>query len=98
VKAFSDAFDEFSKLNCQLLAISTDSKYTHLAWNGTGPGAAADNARGLKMPLLADHDHLISRHYGVLQSEGHAQRFVFFKLTIILTNQNFRTFLILVNI
>lgn len=76
VKAFSEKFDEFEKHNCQLLAISTDSKYTHLAWTGTGPASEANEGAGpLKMPLLSDHNHSISRHYGVLQPEGHAQRF-----------------------
>jgi alkyl hydroperoxide reductase subunit AhpC len=30
--AFSDAVDQFKKLDVEVLAASTDSKFSHLAW------------------------------------------------------------------
>jgi alkyl hydroperoxide reductase subunit AhpC len=33
--AFSDQMDEFNRRNCEVLAVSVDSKYTHLAWVNT---------------------------------------------------------------
>lgn len=30
--AFSDRSDEFRKIGCELLACSTDSHFSHLAW------------------------------------------------------------------
>lgn len=66
--AFSDRSDEFRKLNAEVIAISVDSKYTHLAWTklprsegGLGP---------MKIPLLSDITKQISRDYGVLLEDG----------------------------
>jgi alkyl hydroperoxide reductase subunit AhpC len=78
VTSFSEHFEEFSKLNCQVLAISTDSKYTHLAWTSTGPGRNEKlGVKSLKIPLLADHSQTVSRHYGILEAGGNAKRYVF---------------------
>ena len=30
--AFSDRSDEFRKINCEVIACSTDSQFSHLAW------------------------------------------------------------------
>lgn len=32
LKNFSDSLDKFKAINCDVIAISTDSHYTHLAW------------------------------------------------------------------
>jgi len=74
--AFSDRAAEFEKLNCQLLAVSVDSVFSHLAWNKT------DRKKGglgeMKIPLVADITKEISRDYGVLiESEGIALRGLF---------------------
>jgi alkyl hydroperoxide reductase subunit AhpC len=66
--AFSDQLEEFRKRNCEILALSVDSKYTHLAWintprkqGGLGP---------VKYPLVSDLNKSISRNYGVLLEEA----------------------------
>jgi len=66
--AFSDRSDEFRNINCELLAVSVDSKFTHLAWvntprkeGGLGP---------MKIPLVSDITKQISRDYGVLLEDG----------------------------
>lgn len=32
ITAFSDQYDDFSSLNCEVLGVSVDSKFSHLAW------------------------------------------------------------------
>jgi peroxiredoxin (alkyl hydroperoxide reductase subunit C) len=66
--AFSDQGEEFRKRNCEVVGISVDSKYTHLAWintprkqGGLGP---------VKYPLLSDLNKSIARSYGVLLEEA----------------------------
>jgi alkyl hydroperoxide reductase subunit AhpC len=64
LKAFSSMHEEFAALNTQVLAISTDSHHTHLAWLKTP--AEQGGVGGLTMPLVADTSQSISRQYGVL--------------------------------
>jgi len=73
--AFSDRVEEFKKLNCEVLACSVDSQYSHLAWTelprkkgGLGPMA---------IPLLADVSRKISTDYGVLMDTGFTLRGLF---------------------
>jgi len=68
IRAFSDRIAEFKKLKCEVVGVSIDSKYTHLAWINT---PRADGGLGeMKIPLLADITHTISRDYGVLLEDG----------------------------
>ncbi|MBK9119022.1 MAG: peroxiredoxin [Phycisphaerales bacterium] len=68
IVAFSDSAAKFAERNTQLLGVSIDSQFTHLAWtkqprNEGGLGKVA-------FPLLADLTHDISRKYGVLCEEA----------------------------
>ncbi|CAL7939541.1 unnamed protein product [Xylocopa violacea] len=66
---FNDRIEEFHKLDCELVAISTDSQYAHLAWIVTPrkQGGLGD----MKIAVLSDKNHKISRMYGVLdEREG----------------------------
>ena len=62
--AFSEATDIFQGLGAQVVGISTDSHFTHLAWIKT------DRKEGglgnIQYPLVADISKEISRSYGVL--------------------------------
>ncbi|KAG2425305.1 hypothetical protein HXX76_013885 [Chlamydomonas incerta] len=62
--AFSDRAKEFEAANCQLIAASTDTEETHLAWIRT------PRTRGglgyMQIPILADTTKDISARYGVL--------------------------------
>jgi len=74
--AFSDRQAEFAELNTELLAISTDSKFTHMAW------VNQDRKQGglgkINIPLLSDLTHQISKDYGVyLEHLGHSLRGLF---------------------
>lgn len=62
--AFSEAFDQFKEINTQVVGVSTDSHFTHLAWIKT-PRSEGGVGK-LKIPLLADISKKISRSYGVL--------------------------------
>ena len=62
--AFSDSIDRFRSLGAEVLGISTDSHFTHLAWTKT---SRSEGGLGkLNYPLVADISKDISRSYGVL--------------------------------
>ena len=69
--SFSSEQQIFHEADAQILAVSTDSEYSHQAWirNGLGP---------LRYPLGADKTMTMSRDYGVLlKKEGVALRGLF---------------------
>jgi peroxiredoxin (alkyl hydroperoxide reductase subunit C) len=68
ITAFSDAIDEFKKINTQVIGASVDSKYSHLAWIETprNKGGIGETP----YPLLADITKKISSDYGVLIEEA----------------------------
>ncbi|KAH7947262.1 hypothetical protein HPB52_009003 [Rhipicephalus sanguineus] len=75
-KYLVDRVQEFKALNAEVVACSVDSPFTHLAWintprkqGGLGP---------IKIPLLSDLTHQISKDYGVyLEDLGHTLRGLF---------------------
>jgi peroxiredoxin (alkyl hydroperoxide reductase subunit C) len=76
ITALSDSADVFDDLDCEILGVSTDSKFSHRAWINTARDA---NGLGkLNFPLAADLTHEVSRNYGVLiEEEGIALRGLF---------------------
>ncbi|CAF5149283.1 unnamed protein product, partial [Rotaria magnacalcarata] len=69
--AFSDRIQEFKNLNTEVVAISVDSQFTHLAWINTP--REQGGLGNIQIPLLSDLTHQISKDYGVyLQDVGHA--------------------------
>ena len=68
IKGFNKSLAEFTKANAEVLAISVDSKYSHLAWIKSG---ALDK---LEYPLLSDFSKQISRAYAVLDMESSTAR------------------------
>ncbi|XP_076462242.1 peroxiredoxin-like isoform X2 [Babylonia areolata] len=74
--AFSDRAEEFRSVNCEVLAASTDSVFSHLAWVNTP--RKQGGLGNMKIPLLADKDLQLSRQYGCLkEDEGIAFRGLF---------------------
>ncbi|VDN59468.1 unnamed protein product [Dracunculus medinensis] len=74
--AFSDRYEEFRKLDVVVLACSTDSKFSHLAW--INQPRKLGGLGEMNIPILADTNHSISRAYGVLkEDEGIAYRGLF---------------------
>jgi len=74
--AFSDRFPEFEALNAAVIACSTDSHFSHLAWTNT-----PRNRGGLgpmSIPILANKTGEIARRWGVMkEDEGNAFRGLF---------------------
>lgn len=62
--AFSEAHDQFKEINTQVVGISTDSHFTHLAWIKT-PRSQGGVGK-LNIPLVADISKKISKNFGVL--------------------------------
>jgi len=75
ILAFNRAAEEFAANNCQLIGISIDSHFSHLAWKKT---ALQDGGIGeIKYPLVSDLDKSISSKYQVLLDSGIALRGLF---------------------
>jgi alkyl hydroperoxide reductase subunit AhpC len=73
--AFSDRAEEFEKLGVQILGVSVDSHYTHLAWRNT---PRTEGGLGqINYPMIADLNKEISRAYDVLLPGGIALRGLF---------------------
>eukprot|EP00669_Euglena_mutabilis_P004072 TRINITY_DN1520_c0_g1_i1.p2 TRINITY_DN1520_c0_g1~~TRINITY_DN1520_c0_g1_i1.p2 ORF type:complete len:229 (+),score=101.77 TRINITY_DN1520_c0_g1_i1:23-688(+) len=74
--AFNDAAAQFKSVNAELIAVSVDSHFSHLAWINT-----PRNKGGLghmEIPLVADLNKQISTDYGVLiEGAGIALRGLF---------------------
>jgi peroxiredoxin (alkyl hydroperoxide reductase subunit C) len=75
ITAFSDRHADFAKVNTEVLGVSVDSQFAHLAWIQTDrkEGGLGD----LNYPLVADLKKEISRAYGVLTEDGVALRGLF---------------------
>ncbi|CAH8312447.1 unnamed protein product [Eruca vesicaria subsp. sativa] len=76
ITAFSDRYEEFKKLNTEVLGVSVDSVFSHLAWVQTDrkSGGLGD----LNYPLVSDITKSISKSFGVLiPDEGIALRGLF---------------------
>ena len=74
--AFSDRVEDFRALNAEIVGISTDSKFTHLAWVNTP--RKQGGLGHVNIPLLSDLTHQISKDFGVyLEHLGHSLRGLF---------------------
>lgn len=73
--AFSDRQEDFAKLNVQILGVSIDSHFTHLAWQNT-PRAEGGLGK-IAYPMVADLNKEISKAYDVLLPAGIALRGLF---------------------
>ena len=59
IRGFNEHFEEFKRLGAEVVAVSTDSVYSHKAW--------VENALGqVKFPIIGDTNHAISEGFGVL--------------------------------
>ena len=75
ILAFDKALDEFKQRNCEVLGVSVDSHFTHLAWKNT---PVQNGGIGkISFPLVADLDKSISEDYDVLLPDGISLRGLF---------------------
>jgi len=72
ITGFNAALDEFGKASADVLAVSADSKFSHLAWLNS------DALGKIGYPLLSDFTKQTARAYGVLdENTGAARRGLF---------------------
>ena len=62
--AYSNAVEKFKALNCEVLACSIDSKFSHLAW--TKQDRKEGGLGAVNMPILADVTKEVSKAFNVL--------------------------------
>ncbi len=64
IGAFGELNADFEKLNAQVLGLSTDSEFVHLAWRKDNP-----MLKDLPFPMLADIKRELSMDLGILHNE-----------------------------
>lgn len=75
ILAFNRQLGEFKKRNCELVSVSVDSKFTHLAWKNT---KVEDGGIGqVQFPMVADLNKEITRAYGIEHPASVALRGLF---------------------
>jgi peroxiredoxin (alkyl hydroperoxide reductase subunit C) len=73
IAAFGKLNREFSDRDAQLLGVSTDSEFVHLAWRNNHP-----DLKDLPFPMIADIKRELSQNLGILDKhEGVALRATF---------------------
>jgi len=75
ILAFNRALPEFEKRGCQVIGVSVDSHFTHLAWKNTPVNEGGIGQ--IQFPLVADMNKKISEDYGVLLPDGISLRGLF---------------------
>jgi len=75
ILAFDEALDEFKKRDAEVVGVSVDSQYTHLAWKKTPTEKGGIGP--IRYPLVADLKKEIARDYGVLFDDEVALRGLF---------------------
>lgn len=62
IASFNNHYDDFVKLNTELIGASTDSEFVHLAWRNSHP-----DLKDLRFPLLADTSKSLAEDLGILE-------------------------------
>ncbi len=75
IVAFSDAASKFKEKDCELIACSVDSVFSHLAW--TQQDRKEGGLGDVNFPILADLNKNIARDYEVLTEDGVSLRGLF---------------------
>jgi peroxiredoxin (alkyl hydroperoxide reductase subunit C) len=73
--AFDNRLQEFKDRGVEVIGVSVDSKYTHLAWKNTAIDKGGIGQ--IQYPLVADLTKSIARDYDVLMGEAVALRGTF---------------------
>ena len=76
ILAFTDHLEEFKKRNTEVVGVSVDSQFTHMAWAQVD--RKEGGIKGVNYPLVSDLSKNIARSYGVLlEGPGIALRGLF---------------------
>ena len=62
IQGFNKNYNEFKKLNADVIASSTDSVYSHKAWSESSLGK-------VQFPILGDTNHKVAKTFNVLLSD-----------------------------
>ncbi|MDK1021917.1 MAG: peroxiredoxin [Candidatus Hydrogenedentes bacterium] len=73
--AFDNKLQEFKDRNCEVVAVSVDSHFSHLAWKNTP--RKKGGIGNIQFPIVSDLTKQISRDYGVLINDAIALRGLF---------------------
>jgi peroxiredoxin (alkyl hydroperoxide reductase subunit C) len=73
--AFDTKLAEFKSRNCEVIGVSVDSHFTHLAWKNTE--RAKGGIGNVQYPLVADLTKSIAEDYGILLGGGVSLRGLF---------------------
>jgi peroxiredoxin (alkyl hydroperoxide reductase subunit C) len=73
--AFNHRLAEFKKRNCEVVSVSVDSKFSHVAWKNTPEDKGGVGQ--LQYPMVSDMTKSISKDYDVLLDGGIALRGTF---------------------
>ncbi len=72
IEEFQRHYEDFLKINCEIIASSTDSADVHKAWYTTD-----ERIKPVEYPVLADTTQEVAEMYGILDVDGSAQRGTF---------------------
>ena len=75
ILAFNKRLGDFKAKNCEIIGVSVDSKFTHLAWKNTPVDQGGIG--NVQYPLVQDLNKSIARSYGILFNESVALRGLF---------------------
>ncbi len=75
ILAFNKKLEAFKERNTEVIGISVDSKFTHLAWKNTS--LENGGIGNIQYPLVSDLNKNIAREYGILFNESVALRGLF---------------------
>jgi len=75
ILAFNKKLDEFKQRNSEVIGVSTDSEFSHLAWKNTP--VENGGIGNIQYPIIADISKEISRAYDVLFDNSVALRGLF---------------------
>lgn len=73
--AFNNRLDEFKKRKVEVISVSVDSHFTHLAWKNTPVNQGGIG--NVQFPMVADLTKQISRDYDVLMGDAVSLRGTF---------------------
>jgi len=73
LEEMADNYEEFTKLNTEIISVSTDTEFVHKAWHDTSPAI-----KKIQFPMAADPTGDLCRELGVyINNEGLALRGTF---------------------
>ncbi|RVD92797.1 thioredoxin peroxidase [Tubulinosema ratisbonensis] len=72
LNAISDQYEEFSKLNTNVVFISCDSIYSHKAWSNIDPKEGG--IKGIKYHMISDYNKKLTKQLCLLNDDGACKR------------------------